>query len=217
LIAGAVTAAAAMRSNHPRKITAQENAMSRASSPFKMSLAEYMQWEPLQTEKHEYWDGHVYSQAGGSRKHSLVGTNLLGEVRARLKGHPCEAHGSDLRIDIRATGYQAYPDLSVVCPPVEGDSVHVISNPVLIAEVLSPSTEDFDRGTKFGHYRTIASLQEYLVLWQDIAKLELHAKTPEGYWLLREISGIDQSVSLASLGGAKIALADIYDKIELSN
>jgi Uma2 family endonuclease len=191
--------------------------MSRAKSQMKMSMEGYIAWEPLQTEKHEYWDGHVYSHAGGSRKHSLVGANLLGEVRARLKGHPCEAHGSDMRIHVRATGYQAYPDLSVVCPPVEGDSDDVISNPVLIAEVLSPSTEEFDRGTKFGHYRTIESLREYLVLWQDCAKLELHTRTPEGYWLLREVNGIDQSFSLESLGGAEIALADIYDKVELSS
>ena len=191
--------------------------MSSAKSPFKMSMSEYIAWEPLQTEKHEYCDGHVYSQAGGSRKHSLVGANLLGEVRAILKGRSCQAHGSDMRIHVRATGYQAYPDLSVACPPVEGDSDQEISNPVLIAEVLSPSTQDFDRGTKFGHYRTIDSLREYLVLWQDMAKIEQHTKTPEGFWLLREITGMEQSVCLDSLRGAVIKLADIYDKIELSS
>jgi len=190
-------------------------AFSNAKSHFKMSMAEYAQWEPMQPEKHEYWDGHVYSQAGGSRKHSLVAANLVRVVGNLLVGQPCEAHGSDMRIHVRPTGYHAYPDLSVACPPLEGDSDQVISNPVLIAEVLSPSTEDFDRGTKFGHYRTIESLREYLVLWQDMAKLELHTKTPEGYWLLREFSGIDQSINLASLGGATIPLADIYDKVEL--
>lgn len=191
--------------------------MSSARSQLKMSMAEYIEWEPLQTEKHEYWHDHVYSQTGGSRRHSLVGANLVRLVGNLLVGHPCEAHGSDMRVHIRATGYHAYPDLSVVCPPVEGDSNQVISNPVFIAEVLSPSTEDFDRGTKFGHYRTIESLREYLVLWQDTAKLELHTRTPEGYWLLREVSGIDQSFTLESLGAAKILLSDIYDKVELSN
>lgn len=189
--------------------------MSRAETRLTMSLEEYLAWEPLQSEKHEYWKGHVYSQAGGSRWHSLVGANLLGEVRAVLKGHPCEAHGSDMRIHVRATGYQAYPDLSVVCPPVGADSEQSISNPVLIAEVLSPSTEDFDRGTKFGHYRTIDSLKEYLVVWQDLAKIEQHTRTSEGYWLLREITGIDQSIVLESLNSTSIRLADIYDKVEL--
>lgn len=180
-----------------------------------MSLTEYRHWELQQKERHEYWQGNVYSKAGDSRKHSLIAANLLGEVRSLLKGKPCEAHGSDMRVYIRDTGYQAYPDVSVVCPPVEADSDHEISNPVLVAEVLSPSTEDFDRGTKFGHYRTMDSLQEYLVLWQDQAKLEQHTRTPEGFWLLREIEGISQSISLESLGGAKIQLADIYDKVEL--
>ena len=104
--------------------------------------------------------------------------------------------------------------MSVVCPPVEADSDHEISNPVSVAEVLSPSTEDFDRGTKFGHYRTMDSLQEYLGLWQDQAKIEQHTRTVEGYWLLREIKGIDKSVFLRSLEGAEIRLTDIYDKVD---
>lgn len=179
-----------------------------------MSLTEYRQWELQQKERHEFWQGNVYSQAGGTRRHSLIAANLLGEVRSILKGKPCEAHGSDMRVHIRETGYQAYPDVSVVCPPVEADSEHEISNPSLVAEVLSPSTEDFDRGTKFGHYRTMDSLQEYLVLWQDQAKIEQHTRTVEGFWLLREIEGLEKSIALASLNGAEVRLADIYDKVD---
>jgi Uma2 family endonuclease len=188
--------------------------MSSSEPPPNMSLTEYRQWELQQKERHEYWQGNVYSQAGGPRKHSLIAANLLGEVRSILKGKPCETHGSDMRVYIRDTGYQAYPDVSVVCPPVEADSDQEISNPVLVAEVLSPSTEDFDRGTKFGHYRTMDSLQEYLVLWQDQAKIEQHTRTVEGFWLLREIKGIDKSVFLRSLEGAEIRLTDIYYKVD---
>ena len=180
-----------------------------------MSLTEDRQWELQQKERHEYWQGNVYSQAGGTRKHSLIAANLLGEVSTLLRGKPCEAHGSDMRVYVRDTGYQAYPDVSVVCPPVEADSDHEISNPILVAEVLSPSTEDFDRGTKFGHYRTMDSLQEYLVLWQDQAKIEQHTRTAEGFWLLREFEGIERAIVLYSLGSASIQLADIYDKFEL--
>jgi Uma2 family endonuclease len=179
-----------------------------------MSIVEYRQWELQQKERHEYWQGNVYSQAGGTRKHSLIGANFLGEIRQILKGQPCEVHGSDMRVYIRATGYQAYPDVSVVCPPIEADDEHEINNPVLVAEVLSPSTQDFDRGTKFGHYRTLDSLHEYLVLWQDQAKIEQHTRTVEGFWLLREIEGLEKSIALASLNGATIRLADIYDKID---
>jgi Uma2 family endonuclease len=187
--------------------------MSSAEKQVTMTMAEYMEWEPRQAEKHEYWKGQVFSQAGGTRRHSLIGSNLLREVGARLKGHPCQAHGSDMRVHIQATGYHAYPDVSVVCPPIEGDSDHVISNPILLAEVLSPSTEDFDRGTKFGHYRTIPSLKEYLVIWQDCARIEQHTKTKEGFWLLREIIGTDQSICLESLDGARVKLSDVYDKV----
>ena len=178
----------------------------------KMTLEEYEVWEREQTERHEYWGGEVFSQAGGTRAHSLIGANILGEVSQILKGNPCQAHGSDMRVDIEAAGYQAYPDVSVVCPPVEGKSTDVISNPVLVVEVLSPSTADFDRGTKFGHYRKIPSLKEYMVLWQDQPRAEQHVRTEDGLWLLREIVGVDQSIQLASIGAA-IAMADIYDKV----
>jgi Uma2 family endonuclease len=188
--------------------------MSTAEKQTTMTLAEYIAWEPLQAEKHEYWNGQVYSQAGGTRHHSLVAANLIGEVRAILKGHPSQAHGSDMRVHILATGYQAYPDLSVVCPPIEGDSDQVISNPILLAEVLSTSTEDFDRGTKFAHYRTIPKLKEYLVVWQDRPRIEQHTKTPDACWLMREIVGIESSISLQSLDGARVKLADIYDKVD---
>jgi Uma2 family endonuclease len=188
--------------------------MSSAEKRMPMTLAEYLEWEPLQTEKHEFFGGQVFSQAGGTRRHSLVGSNLLRSVGNLLVGHPCQAHGSDMRVHVEATGYQAYPDVSVVCPPVEGDSEHVISNPILLAEVLSPSTEDFDRGTKFGHYRTIPSLREYLVVWQDCARIEQHTKTKEGFWLLREIIGPEQSIRLESLDDASVKLSDIYDKVE---
>ena len=178
----------------------------------KMTREEYELWERSQPERHEYSAGEVFSQAGGTRNHSLIGTNMLGEIRQALKGKPCQAHGSDMRVDIQASDYQAYPDVSVVCPPVEGKSEYVISNPVLLVEVLTPSTADFDRGTKYGLYRQIQSLKEYLVLWQDQARAEQHVRTEDGLWVLREIEGIAQVIQLASLG-AEIAMADIYDKV----
>lgn len=180
----------------------------------KMTSAEYAAWEREQTEKHEFFDGEVFSQAGGTRRHSLIGSNVLGEVRQILKGKDCQAHGSDMRVLVKATGYQAYPDVSVVCPPIEGDSDEVISNPILLVEVLSPTTADFDRGGKFGHYRQIPSLLEYLIFWQDEARVEQHTKTDEGLWLLRELVGIDEVLQLASLQ-QPLALRDAYDKVKL--
>ncbi|MEJ7595749.1 MAG: Uma2 family endonuclease [Planctomycetaceae bacterium] len=181
-----------------------------------MTEAEYISWERQQPERHEYWRGEVFCQAGGTRRHSLVGTNTAGAVSQLLKGHDCQAHGSDMRVHIEATGYHAYPDVSVVCPPIEGDEDDEISNPVLVVEVLSPSTADFDRGGKFGHYRQIPSLQEYLVLWQDEPRAEQHTRTEDGLWLLREVVGIDQTLQLASLN-KQLALRDVYDKVQFAD
>ncbi len=181
-----------------------------------MTEAEYIAWERQQPERHEYWRGEVFSQAGGTRRHSLVGTNAARAIGNLLQGHDCQAHGSDMRVHIEATGYHAYPDVSVVCPPFEGDAEDEISNPVLVVEVLSPSTADFDRGGKFGHYRQIPSLQEYLVLWQDEPRAEQHTRTEDGLWLLREVVGMDQSLRLASLN-KQLALRDVYDKVQFAD
>ena len=179
----------------------------------KMTPQQYAAWEREQPVRHEYFAGEVFAQAGGTRRHSLIAANVLGELRQLLKGRDCESHGSDMRVHIQATGYQAYPDVSVVCPPVEGESEEVISNPVLLVEVLSPSTADFDRGSKFGHYRQIPSLQEYLVFWQDEPHVEQHTRRADGLWVLRELVGINQTLQLTSLGHP-LRLRDVYDKVE---
>ncbi len=182
----------------------------------KMTAAEYVLWERQQTKRHEFYAGEVFSQAGGTRRHSLVGTNVARVIGNMLKGQPCQVHGSGMRVDVVATGYQAYPDVSVVCPPVEGECDEVISNPILLVEVLSPSTADFDRGGKFGHYRQTPALREYLVFWQDSPRVEQHTLTQDGLWLLREVVGIDNSVQLASLG-KPLALRDAYDKVKFGS
>lgn len=184
-----------------------------ARSPQQMTAAEYLEWERQQTERHEFFDGEVFSQAGGTRKHSLIGTNAGRSIGNRLADNECEAHGSDMRVHIEATGYYAYPDVSVVCPPVEGGTDDVISIPVLIVEVLSPSTEDFDRGTKFGHYRQIPSLIDYLVISQDKPRVEHHWRTEEGLWMLRDVEGLDETLHLIALD-CKLPLREVYAKVE---
>jgi Uma2 family endonuclease len=186
-----------------------------AKLDLKMTPEEYFLWEQTQTERHEYFAGEVFAQAGGSRSHSLIGTNIVGAIGYYLRGKPCQAHSSDMRVLVEATGYQAYPDVSVVCPPIEGDNDYIISNPVLLIEVLSPSTADFDRGGKFGHYRQIPSLKEYLIFFQDEARVEQHTRTNDGLWLLREVAGIDKSLQLVSIG-MTLELSEAYYKVELN-
>lgn len=181
-------------------------------SETRMTAAEYLIWERQQTERHEFLDGEVFLQAGGTRRHSLIGANCIRAIGNGLSDGGCEVHGSDMRVYIEATGLYAYPDVSVVCPPVQGDSEDVISNPRVIVEVLSPSTADYDRGGKFGHYRQLPSLQEYIVLSQDEARAEHHQRTPEGHWLLKEIVGLDAQLDLTSLN-IVVTLADVYAKV----
>ena len=177
----------------------------------RMSAGEYLDWERTQAVRHEFYNGEVFSQAGGTRNHSLIGSNVLLALGQRLKGNPCEVHGSDMRILIEATGYFAYPDVSVLCPPFEGPANDVMTNPVLLVEVLSPSTADFDRGGKFDHYRQVPTLREYLVIWQDQPRIEQRVRTG-GEWLLRDISGFSASVELSAIEG-RLALSDVYDKV----
>lgn len=118
-----------------------------------------------------------------------------------------------MRVHIEATSNHAYPGVSVVCPPVQSDTEDEITNPVLDVEVLSPSTADFDRGGKFGHYRQIVSLKEYLVQWQDEARAEHRTRTDEGLWLLREVIGIDKPLQLTCLT-RPLELHDAYDKVD---
>lgn len=181
----------------------------------KMSAEEYLAWERTQTERHEYYAGEVFSQAGGTRRHSLIGSNVLRVIGNALESRDCQAHGSDMKIHIEATGYYAYPDVSVVCPPIQGDSEDAITNPVLIVEVLSPSTADFDRGTKFDHYRQIPSLKEYLIFWQDEPRVEQHTRTDDGLWLLRDVLGLDECLNLVSLK-TSLPLRDAYHKVDFA-
>src|SRR5207302_572820 len=134
-----------------------------------LSPQEYLARERLADFRSEFYRGEMFTMAGGSPRHSLIKTNLLGELRNALKGRPCTAYDSDLRIRVSATGLYTYPDASVLCGELQFDDEHrdTVLNPALLAEVLSDSTEAYDRGKTFTHYRQIVSLQEYLLVSQD--------------------------------------------------
>lgn len=156
-----------------------------ARSP--LSPGEYLAFERSSDQRHEYADGETFPMAGGTREHSLTSVNIAGELRDALLDRPCEVHGSDMRIKIQATGRYLYPDASVVCgPPVFEDATRdTLLNPVVVVEVLSDSSEAYDRGDKFAHYRTIETLQEYVLASQKEARIEHFRRLPDGSWLLR--------------------------------
>ncbi|HYU32809.1 MAG TPA: Uma2 family endonuclease [Thermoanaerobaculia bacterium] len=181
----------------------------------RLSPQEYLDIERRAETKSEYLDGAMFAMTGVSRRHSLVTTNLTRELSQRLLDRPCEVHSSDLRVYIPATGLYTYPDLAVVCgePQFEDDQeLDTLLNPTLIVEVLSPTTEAYDRGKKFEHYDSIGSLAEYVLVSQTTPRVEQLVRQEGGHWLFTGTSGLDGKVILSSIG-CELELAKIYHKV----
>ena len=170
---------------------------------------EYLRIERAALDKSEFHDGQMFAMAGGSPNHSLLASKI-GAILDRQVPAGCRTFNSDLRVYIPAAKTYTYPDCSVVCGELQlsGDQQDNLLNPLLIVEVLSRSTRNYDRGTKFELYRTMESFREYLIIHQDRRYVEHHSKQPDGSWLLREQTG-EGEVSIASLG-VIIRLADLY-------
>lgn len=175
-----------------------------------MSHAEYLAAEAQSAARHEFLRGEVFAMAGGTPEHGLLAVAIASELRAALRDQPCRVFNSDVRVHIRETGLTTYPDVSVVCGRLERDVDDQLAlvNPVLIVEVLSDSTEGYDRGEKAAHFRRLASLREYVLLAQHERRVEVFRRSAAGHWELHEfVAG--QQVELASIGSA-IAVDDIY-------
>ena len=158
----------------------------------RLSPEEYLALERKAEVRSEYLDGDMVAMSGGSREHNLIVTNLVSELRLQLKGRPCEVYPSNMRVKVSATGLYTYPDVVVVCgePTFEDESVDTLLNPTLIIEVLSDSTEAYDRGGKFAHYRKLASLMEYVLIAQTKPHVEYYVRQPDNRWLLAETNNL---------------------------
>jgi Uma2 family endonuclease len=189
--------------------------MSARSTTF-LSPAEYLEQERHAEHKSEYFQGEVFAMAGASRRHGLIVTNLTIELGQQLKGKPCEVYSSDLRLRVTPAGLYTYPDVMVACGDIQfaDDQKDTLLNPVLLIEVLSESTRDYDRGRKFQYYRTLPSLREYLTVAQDEPHIEHWTRQPEDRWLLAEFSQLSQTIPLASVPCVQ-RMAEVYDKVEL--
>jgi Uma2 family endonuclease len=181
----------------------------------RVTEAEYLAIERTASYKSEFFGGEMFAMAGGSAMHSLIASNLIGEFQAKLKGRPCKPFTSDLRVKIEATGLLTYPDVSVVCGPLhylEGTN-DTILNPVLLVEVLSDSTEAYDRGEKFQHYRQIPSLKEYLLASQRLPRLEHFVRSANDEWTLRTIEAIGATLTLPALE-ITISLNEVFADVK---
>lgn len=178
--------------------------------------AAYLELERSGSSRHEFLRGELYAMAGGSLQHSQLQVNLISLLHAALRDRPCVVNSSDLRIKIEETGLLTYPDVSVFCgaPRFVDGHQDTLLNPLLIAEVLSPSTESYDRGAKFAHYRQLESLQEYLLISQEEARVERILRRDDGEWSLRCVTGLEGVLALSSVG-VSLPLSELYHKVVL--
>jgi Uma2 family endonuclease len=184
----------------------------------KLSPAEYLEMERASDTKHEYLDGEIFAMAGAKFNHTRITSSLNALVWHQLRGGPCETVSGDMRVFVPKTGLYTYPDIVVVCEkPVFQDKVFdTLLNPVLLIEVLSDSTEGYDRGKKFQHYRSIESLKEYVLVSADEARIEKFVKQGDGFWVLSEAIGLESTVKFESVD-LGLALADVYERIDFTD
>ena len=183
----------------------------------KFTAEEYLALERAAEYRSEFFDGEIFAMAGGSPRHSQLKANLMTALGVPLSEHPCTLYDSDLRILVDQTGLYTYPDASIVCGEpefIDGQSDGVL-NPIALFEVLSDGTEAYDRGRKFGHYRRIESLQEYVLISQKEPLVERFQRNTDNTWTLTESRGIDAMLTLSSVG-ISIPLSKIYNKLDFS-
>lgn len=180
----------------------------------RLTPAEYLEIERLSETKHEFYRGEMFAMAGATREHSLITMNLSVILGNQLRDRLCEAYGSDMRVKVDRSGLYTYPDVVVTCkePKFEDSVLDTLLNPQLIVEVLSDSTENYDRGKKFELYRGIESLMDYVLVAQDEPHVEVYSRQSDGRWLLSEAKGLDSSIELPAIE-CRLDLAEVYAKV----
>lgn len=180
------------------------------------TITEYLDFEEKAEERHEFHNGEILAMSGGTGQHSLLLVNIISTFKFRLKGKPCRAYESNMRVRIADQARYVYPDLTVVCgPPVfdpDDRKQTTITNPKLIVEVLSDSTESYDRGAKFRYYRSIPTLEEYVLISQHEPIVDTFFRQQAGDWLSHSYEGRDAQVALKSLD-LTLPASEIYDDI----
>jgi Uma2 family endonuclease len=180
----------------------------------RLTPEEYLRIERAAEWKSEYVDGDMLAMTGASPRHVLIATNLAGEFGNELRAGPCTTYAADLRVATDRRRHYTYPDVVVACDPLQfvDDQQDTIANPTLIAEVLSESTEKYDRGAKSERYRAVPSLAEYLLISQDRVHIELYTRQPNGGWILREWNDPDAEIEFSSLP-CRLKIAEVYAKV----
>jgi Uma2 family endonuclease len=182
------------------------------------TIAQYLQLERAGEQKHEYYDGQIFALAGSSENHNLIAAHILGILYGQVRKRPCKVYPSDMRIKVAKTKLYTYPDISIVCGTALFDDAEsdTLLNPMVIFEILSASTEKYDRGKKFEQYRTITTLQEYILVNQNNHLVEQYTRQTDNTWLLTIHDTLESQIELRSVG-CTLVLADIYEGIIFNN
>jgi Uma2 family endonuclease len=178
---------------------------------------EYLELERQSEIRHEFLDGTVYAMSGESLAHSIICFNLAGILHLQLRGTNCSGLSPNMKVRAGEAGLYAYPDLAVFCGEALFHDRHgdVLLNPTVIFEVLSRSTQTYDRGEKFERYKSIETLRDYVLVSQDRPRLEHFSRRPDGTWSHTELDGADAALALDSIN-CRVRLADIYDRIDFA-
>jgi Uma2 family endonuclease len=182
----------------------------------KISIEEYLQMEKESLVKHEYYKGEVFAMAGAGARHNLIFSNLFIAIGKKLGGKPCRPYGSDMRVHIPENTLFTYPDISIFCGDIinSPEDEDTIINPIVIIEILSPSTKDYDRGDKFQLYRQIPSLKDYMLVDAAAIHVEVFSLNERSHWELTEYNQLAQTISINSISLA-IEMADVYEATKL--
>ena len=175
---------------------------------------EYLAFERASEVKHEYVAGEIFAMTGATRRHNLIAMNSGTQIRPQLRGRRCEIYPSDMRVKIEALGIYTYPDLSVVCgsPRFEERREDTLLNPLLLIEVLSPSTERYDRGMKFRRYQLIPTFAEYLLIAQDRPRIEHYLRQDDGSWTQTISEDLATTLILPTIN-CTLPLAMVYEDV----
>ncbi len=184
----------------------------------RLTAEQYLSQERQSETKSEYFDGEMFAMAGASREHNQISANLVRVLGNQLLEKPCSVYSSDMKVKIEKVKKYTYPDIVVACQTerFEDENRDVLLNPVAIIEILSDSTEAYDRGRKFLHYQLLDSLIDYLLVSQDTPRIEMFTRREDGTWLYAEFHELDAVVNIESIG-CKLRLGDIYHKVNLQD
>jgi Uma2 family endonuclease len=179
---------------------------------------QYLEFERASEFRHEYYNGEVVAMSGAREAHTLIAGNIFASLKAQLRGHGCRVYMVDMRVRTTASGAYTYPDVVAACGHREFlDGIRdTLLNPTVIFEVLSPSTERHDRTRKFRYYKTIDSLQQYVLVAADSASLDVFTRPVEGDWTWKNALGLEETLEIASIG-CRLALSDVYEDVEFES